>query len=103
MLGDLLRGIFRLVMLPVAEWRKARVDLAAAASLHQVRAGTAAEVAKLRVSLANLERLHEEAAAALARHPAASALIVELLRQQERELRRAAACTVIEDLDEAAD
>ncbi len=94
MLGIVLRWGFRLLLLPVAEWRKARIDLAAERSVHLVQAGTWAEVTKLRVSLANLERLHRDAAQALAAHPTAAPVIVELLRRREEELRRAASATV---------
>ena len=91
MLSGVLRWCYRLLMLPWSEWRKARIDVDAQVSIHQRRARTGAEVEKLRVSLASLRRMHQEAAMALDRHPGSAAVIVDVLRHQEMALRRAAA------------
>lgn len=104
MVGDVIRWWYRLIMVPWSEWHKARIDLAAQEAIHLRKVRTGAEVEKLRISLANLSRMHQEAARALDRNPASAPLIVELLRQQEFELRRVASgISPVGEMDEAAD
>ena len=70
------------ILLFVEEWDKARIDAWAARSVHQVEAATHAEVEKLRVSLANVERMHREAARTMTRFPAAQEAIAQLLEER---------------------
>lgn len=102
MMSGVLRWGYRLMMVPWSEWRKARIDVDVQVSIHQRQVRTRAEVEKLRVSLANLSRMHQEAATALDRHPGSASVIVDLLRHQEMALRRAASATLMRDETENA-
>ncbi len=77
------RWLFRYtILLLVEEWDKARIDSWAARSIHRVEAATRAEAEKLRVSLANVERMHREAARTMTRFPAAQEAIAQLLEER---------------------
>jgi hypothetical protein len=89
------------ILFLVEEWDKARIDAWAARSVHRVEAATSAEVAKLRVSLANVERMHREAARTMTRVPAAQDVIVRLLEERLAGLVQAAHEVVIEEREAA--
>lgn len=85
------RWLFRYtILLFIEEWDNARIDAWAAQSVHQVEAATRAEVEKLRVSLANVERMHREAARTMTRVPAAQGIISDLLEERLEGLVQAA-------------
>ena len=89
------------ILLFIEEWDKARIDAWAARSVHQVEAATRAEVEKLRVSLANVERMQREAARTMTRFPAAQEVIVRLLEERLEGLVQAAHDAAFEEREAA--
>ena len=85
----------------IEEWDKASIDSWAARSVHQVEAATRAEVEKLRVSLANVERMQREAARTMTRFPAAQGVIAQLLEERLAGLVEAAHEASVEEREAA--
>ena len=89
------------ILLFVEEWDKARIDSWAARSVHRVEAATRAEVEKLRVTLANVERMQREAARTMTRFPTGQEVIARLLEERLEGLVEATHEAAVEEREAA--